>query len=75
VPESPWLWVGGGVGLAIVGMLFVYLGETEDLALAALLGYATAGVGWVAVMVGVIAAGVRLGGQHLDHTRARRSAS
>lgn len=73
VPESPWGWVGGGIGLTIAGFLGVALGFDGDSALVVAVGYLLAGLGTVLTLVGVIALGVRLGGQHLDYERERRS--
>lgn len=72
-PESPWGWVCGGVGLAIVGMFVVYVGIDGDAGLIALIGYLLAAFGSFMTMIGVIALGVLLGGQHLDYERRRSS--
>lgn len=72
-PESPWGYVLGGFGLAVVGVLAASVGISEDADAITAVGYLLAGLGGIMSTIGTIALGVHLGGRHLDYERRRRS--
>lgn len=72
-PDSPVGVIVGGFVVGLVGGVLVVAGSGEEGSeLLALLGAALLGVGSIISMIGVIAAGVRLGIRHGDWERAQR---
>lgn len=68
-PASPWMWIGLGLLGGCVGAVLVAIGLNGTVDALAFLGYLLAVVSGIAVSIGVIAAGVRLGLRHAHWDR------
>ena len=59
--DDPWLPLGIGIVVQIVGGVVIWLGDSTDTDTGLWLGWAAVGVGAVFLLVGLIALGVAIG--------------
>lgn len=68
---SPWAWISAGLAVTVAGAALLAIGTDDGPALATYAGLLVAGLGGLALILGLVAGGVAMGLEHYDRLTGR----